>query len=268
MQAVANEEKWHAYEQVKERKTHQIEEGPKLEAIYPLANDVSKSLVIFFPDTQHYLSSIDCFGGISRLLANELGSIVVVVETRLAPEFKYPVPLDDAELALEFLLGKEGREWVGADLVDPARVFIVSNGSGCSLSLGVLQRIGEKITPPIAGKVFIMPQLQPTCDSPSYHRVGDQYPLYSSTSRSKYSWEHYKPNDISLEEFSTKPDVNPLHSPTEVLKRTPKSLIYTADCDPREDDGIQLFQKLAEANVQTEHISMKVCFFAGVNSPS
>jgi acetyl esterase/lipase len=63
---------------------------------------------------------------------------------------------------------------------------------------------------------------------------------------------------VDLEAFETNPEVNALHSPKEVLKKLPTTLVYTADEDPREDDGKKWRELLEEAEVPIQHVSMKV----------
>jgi acetyl esterase/lipase len=174
--SMANEKKWFAHENVKEVREYELGEGVKLEAMYPLEPEDSparagpRSLVIFFPDTQHYLPSIESFAGLSKQLAHSLDSVLVTVQTRLSPEVKYPIPVDDAVSALEFLFGEEGLNWLGSDLVDRSRVFLISVGSGCSLAMGAWQRIHDKLEEALVGKVFIMPQFNPSCHFDSYTR--------------------------------------------------------------------------------------------------
>lgn len=63
---------------------------------------------------------------------------------------------------------------------------------------------------------------------------------------------------MELENFSTNPEVNALHSPKEVLRKLPSSIVYTAEYDPREDDGKKWTELLVDVNVPIEHVSMKV----------
>jgi epsilon-lactone hydrolase len=76
------------------------------------------------------------------------GARCIAVDYRKAPEYPFPVPIDDCEAAYRALLG-EG--------VPPARVVLAGDSAGGALVLAVLQRVRDARLPLPAAAVLISP---------------------------------------------------------------------------------------------------------------
>ncbi|BBZ26202.1 esterase [Mycolicibacterium madagascariense] len=88
---------------------------------------------------------------ICRRFAHELGITVVAVDYRLAPEYPYPIPLQDCYAALGWLAALPD--------VDPARVAIggASAGGGLTAALALLARDRGEIA--VAAQLLVYPML-------------------------------------------------------------------------------------------------------------
>jgi acetyl esterase/lipase len=103
---------------------------------------------------------------ICRRLARELGATVAAVDYRLAPEFPYPVPLEDCYSALTWLATLPS--------VDPARLAIggASAGGGLTAALALLARDRGEVD--VAAQLLVYPMLddrsgtQEGLDNPNY----------------------------------------------------------------------------------------------------
>jgi acetyl esterase/lipase len=86
-----------------------------------------------------------------RRFVRELGATVVSVDYRLAPEHRYPVPLQDCYSALTWL--------AGLPAVDPDRIAIggASAGGGLAAALALLARDRDEVS--LAAQLLVYPML-------------------------------------------------------------------------------------------------------------
>lgn len=116
-----------------------------------------------------------------RRFARLLGITVAAVDYRLAPEYPYPIPLEDCYTALTWL--------AGLPAVDPAKVAIggASAGGGLAAALALLARDRGEVD--LAAQLLVYPMLddrsatQPGLDDPN-HRLWTQ-------KANAYGWTSY-----------------------------------------------------------------------------
>jgi acetyl esterase/lipase len=116
-----------------------------------------------------------------RRFARDLGITVAAVEYRLAPEYPYPIPLEDCYSALTWL--------AGLPAVDPARVVIggASAGGGLAAALALLARDRGDID--VAAQVLVYPMLDDR-SATAEGLDGRNHRLWSQTSN-RYGWSSY-----------------------------------------------------------------------------
>ena len=119
--------------------------------------------------------------GICRRFARELGITVAAVDYRLAPEYPYPIPLEDCYSALTWL--------AGLPAVDPASVVIAgaSAGGGLTAALALLARDRGEID--VAAQVLVYPMLDDR-SSTAVGIDGSGHKLWTQTSN-QYGWASY-----------------------------------------------------------------------------
>ncbi|MDT5065269.1 MAG: hypothetical protein QOK02_1424 [Mycobacterium sp.] len=119
--------------------------------------------------------------GICRRFARELGITVAAVDYRLAPEYPYPIPLEDCYSALTWL--------AGLPAVDPAAVVIAgaSAGGGLAAALALLARDRGEID--VAAQVLVYPMLDDRSSS-AKGIDGSGHKLWSQSSN-RYGWSSY-----------------------------------------------------------------------------
>jgi acetyl esterase/lipase len=118
---------------------------------------------------------------ICRRFARDLGITVAAVEYRLAPEYPYPIPLEDCYSALTWL--------AGLPAVDPARVVIAgaSAGGGLAAALALLARDRGDID--VAAQVLVYPMLDDR--SATAEGLDDSNQRLWSQSSNRYGWSSY-----------------------------------------------------------------------------
>jgi len=115
-----------------------------------------------------------CLGGIEgeelncRLFTEKLGCICANVDYRLAPEYRFPVSVNDSWDALKWAAANASK--LGAD---PSEGFIIggtSAGGNISAVLCHLAR-DEKLSPPLTGAVLLIPAVM----EPTLRNIPDKY---------------------------------------------------------------------------------------------
>lgn len=83
-------------------------------------------------------------------IARDLGIVTVSIEHRLAPEHRFPAPLDDCFEAWQWLQAHSGERGI-----DPARVAIGGQSAGGGLAASLAQRIHDELpVQPVAQWLF------------------------------------------------------------------------------------------------------------------
>lgn len=173
-----------------------------------------------------------------RKLANEAKCKVVSVEYRLAPEHKFPAPLDDCYAALQ---------WVAANGqsigVDSRRLAVGGDSAGGNLAAAVALRARDENGPSLKLQLLVYPVTNHDYSTASYAENGDGYLL--TQDMMEWFWNHYL-NDAS-------DGKNPLASPllAKDLTGLPSAVVYTGEFDPLRDEGEAYGARLKAAGVPT-----------------
>lgn len=89
------------------------------------------------------------------------GVPLLLVDYRIAPEHRHPVPVEDCYAALGWLAEHAGE--LGAD---PARLAVMGDSAGGGLAAGVCLMARDRSGPPIAQQLMIYPMLDDTTAAP------------------------------------------------------------------------------------------------------
>jgi len=184
------------------------------------------------------IGNLDTHDGVCRRLAEAGRFLVASIDYRLAPEHKFPAPLDDCITAVRRLAEQGGR--LG---IDPERLAVGGDSAGGNLALATLLALRDTTgaEPPRAGLLIYgaYQAYRPGSETASQRAYGDgSYVL--SLEDMHWFWDHY----VRGEADDTNPLAAPLHAD---LRGLPPLLVTAAEFDPLLDDSRQLVVKLEEA---------------------
>jgi acetyl esterase len=185
------------------------------------------------------------FDKLGRLLAHRTGCVVLLVDYRLAPEYRFPTAVDDAWAALRWA-DEHRAELTGAGRQEPEAPLIVAGDSaGGNLAAIMALRARAAGGPPIALQVLVYPVTDCDLESTSYRDPANQ--LMVSRESMAWFWDHYAPDP----EARLHPDASPLRSAN--FARLPPAVILTAEHDVLRDEGELYATRLVKAGVPVRH---------------
>ncbi|MDX6740407.1 alpha/beta hydrolase [Actinocorallia sp. A-T 12471] len=176
----------------------------------------------------------DTHGSLAGELARASGAAVAFVHYSRAPEARYPVALDQARAALDFLAG-HGR----ALGLDPARVAVAGDSTGGTLAAALTLLARDRLR----AQVLLYPATDASFDTPSYLRFAEGY--YLRRDGMRRLWDHYLP-DLTQRDAAT---ACPLRAKDRDLYGLPPALVVTAEADVLRDEGESYAARLRAARV-------------------
>ena len=200
-------------------------------------------VLLFFHGGGWVTESVENYDRVCSRMAQSTGHIVMSVEYRLAPEYLFPVPLEDCYAAAKALY--TGRLILPAD---PDRITIIGDSAGGNLAAAVCLLARERGEFMPRKQILIYPALNNcyTEESP-YRSVQENGEGYLLTA---VKMEDY----LKLYESSPDDRQNPYFAPIleKDLSHMPDTLILTAEFDPLRDEGEAYGKRLEEAGNYVE----------------
>jgi acetyl esterase len=172
-------------------------------------------------------------------MSNGVGAIVVSVDYRLAPEWRWPAAVDDVYAVADWAARQA--EELGAD---PARMILAGDSAGGNLATVTALLARDRGGPEIAGQLLVYPAIAADFGTESYRRFGDGY--YNTTAAMAWYWDQYVPDPADRDH----PTASPLRAD---LAGLPPAVVITAGFDPLCSEGEKYAKTLAEASVTTTY---------------
>jgi|HubBroStandDraft_1064217.scaffolds.fasta_scaffold13826_3 acetyl esterase len=209
--------------------------------------------LVYFHGGGWVVCDLDTHDVVCRAIARRAGAVVVAVDYRLSPEYKFPAAVEDGYAAIE---------WVAANaahlIVDPRRIAVGGDSAGGNLSAVICLKSRDEGGPAIALQVLVYPVTNlASFDTPSYREFAEGYYL----TRAEMEW--FRGHYLARTEDAQSPYASPLLAPD--LRGLPPALVITAECDPLRDEGEAYARRLAEAGVEatcTRYAGMIHPFFS------
>ncbi|EXJ87218.1 hypothetical protein A1O3_04177 [Capronia epimyces CBS 606.96] len=181
----------------------------------------------------------------NRIIAVRNKAVVVSVDYRKAPEFPFPVPLDDSYDVLQWCRQKENAVSLG---VDANKIVIGGGSAGANLTAAITLRArAHDNLSGIVGQILNIPV---TCH-PQYF-PSERYSHLSwsqnaeapvvDAARMIWFWNHYL--SASGVEAAADPSLSPLLASKEALEGLPPALVQVAGMDPLRDEGLAYAEAL------------------------
>jgi acetyl esterase len=194
-------------------------------------------VVVFFHGGGYVLGDLDSHDGIARALANGSRSVVVSVDYPLAPENKFPAPVNAGYAATKWIA--DNAEELG---VDPGRLAVAGDSAGGNLAAVVALKARAARQPHVGFQLLVYPDLDFRRTNSSITEFAGKY---GNISRAAQRWfmDHY----LTTEDDKLDPLVSPLLEPD--LSELPPAFIITAEYDALRDEGEEYGRRLAAAGV-------------------
>jgi acetyl esterase len=200
-----------------------------------------RGLIVYLHGGGWVIGGIDDFDRVGRLLAQRTGCTVVLVDYRLAPEYRFPVAVDDSWAALRW--ADEHRAELAGDAAAP--LIVAGDSAGGNLAAILSQRAKAAGGPDIALQVLIYPATDTDVDSVSYRDPANQ--LMLTRESMIWFWDHYVPDAAAR----VHPDAAPLRATD--LSRLPPAVVVTAEHDVLRDEGELYATRLLKSGVPVKH---------------
>lgn len=208
--------------------------------LYRSSDSTSAPLLIYYHGGGWVIGDLDTHDDICRKLARDAKCSVIAVDYRLAPEHPAPAALDDCIAATRWIFSNAAT--IG---VDPARIAIGGDSAGGNLAALVSLHAGVN---PVF-QLLVYPATDMRMDYPS-HRENAQGYLLTADSMTWFIG-HYLQGD---ERKKHEPLYSPILSDDGTLKKSPPTLVITAEFDPLRDEGEAYAARLAAVGVPTSTV--------------
>ncbi|MGY1422635.1 alpha/beta hydrolase [Bacillus cereus] len=202
---------------------------PKGEGPFPI--------LVYFHGGGWVFSDIDGSEYVCNHISKVSNCIVVSVGYRLSPEFKYPIPLEDAYTSVQWVLNNKHI------FNSNGRLAIGGESSGANLAAGVCLKLRDEGNLGVDCQLLITPVTHHYFETDSYN-AGFKYNV--TKEKMKWFWNHYL-EDVRQ---GMEPYASPLLGSAEKL---PRALIYTAELDPLKDEGMFYAQHLKSNKVNVQY---------------
>ena len=231
-----------APELVNEVRDHAIDVGGATitARTYRPSDDGPLPVVVYLHGGGWVLGRLADYDAILDAMATRSGCLIASIEYRMAPESKFPVPVEDCYAALTWVAEQ------AAELgIDPARIAIAGDSSGGNLAAAVALMARDRGGPAIALQVLVYPVIDCHLD-PAEYPSGLETPPLTNRAMAWYCTEYLnQPSDAD------NPYASPLRSSD--LTGLPPTLLITAEVDPLCADDIAFAQRLSDARVSLTH---------------
>jgi acetyl esterase len=203
--------------------------GQTVEALQPV--------MLYFHGGGYVVGSLDSHDALCRRLAAQGGFAVLTVDYRLAPEWRFPTPVQDACDAGNWLM----REGATRGL-DATRVALAGDSVGATLAT-VLSIIAVREPQELALKpkaqLLVYPVTDATTHRASHRDFAEGYLLETPTL--DWFYTHYARTPQDLADWRCSPLL------AEDLSGLAPALVYLAGYDPLRDEGLAYAERLRAA---------------------
>jgi len=189
---------------------------------------------VYFHGGGWTIGALHHYDALCSQIAKESRWTVISVDYRLAPEYKFPIPVFDCWTALQAV-----RAQADNLRIDASRLVVAGDSAGGNLA-AVVSLLARDYGFPLTGQILIYPVTDYVSTRESY-----DFDYLLSRADMIAFWNYYLHHPSDAE--------SPLASPLRAASFAglPKALVITAQFDPLRDEGEEYAQKLRDAQVDT-----------------
>lgn len=202
--------------------------------VYTPASSVGE--VIWFHGGGWVVGGLDSHDAMCRALANEAHCTVTSIGYRMAPEHRFPIPLEDCWKALQRVAGR----------ITPRPLIVGGDSAGGNLAAVCALRARDRGGPALSAQILVYPVTDCDMTTASYEEFGGDDQFLTSLDMAWF-FDHYVPDPAKRES----PEVSPLRAPD--LSRLPPAIVVTAGHDPLLDECLAYIAQLDAAGVPVTH---------------
>jgi len=220
-----------------------VRDGSSIPARLLVPTEQPRGLLVYAHGGGWVLGELSEFEAIGRKLAACTRAAVLLVGYRLAPEHRFPIPLQDTWDAL--LWANEHKEEIAGGDVP---LVIAGDSAGANLAAVVARWSRERNSPKLAAQVLVYPVTDADFKRASYHEPENQ--TFLSTPSMNWFWDQY----VADSSERIHPDASPLRAKD--LSGLPAAFVVTGQHDILRDEGQAYAAAMADAGVYVEHHQM------------
>lgn len=214
-----------------------------IRAFLPRKDDMDDmKIILYFHGGGWATESVDTYARALHLLAYETNCVVAAVEYRLAPEYKFPVPLEDCYAAAKALFTGE----LVPDL-DSDTIILAGDSAGGNMAAAVSLMARDRGEFAPKNQILIYPATYLEYENPPFRSVYDNGSDYILTMG---KMRDYVDLYLNNEEERKNKYVSPLRETD--FSNQPRTLILTAEFDPIRDEGEAYGKRLLQAGNEVE----------------
>lgn len=192
------------------------------------------------------LGAMESDDNVVRQIAKAVGSVIVSVEYRLAPEHPFPAALNDCSTALQWLADN-----TDTLAVDPARIAIGGISAGAGLAAGLALYVRDKTDITLVFQFLLCPMIDDRCVTSSSHMITDERVWNRHSNLT--AWKNYLrgENDAETAPFD---DVSAYAAASRAidLSDLPPAYIAVGSVDAFVDENRDYAERLETAGVATQ----------------
>jgi acetyl esterase/lipase len=215
-----------------------------LKIFRPLQKRETYPTVFFIPGTGFTAREESCTEAFCSFLVEYSNWQVIVLDHRLAPEYKFPIPYQDVSALFYFFTKVNAVNY----RIDTSKVVLSGYSSGGNLA-SILAIDAKKNGCNILKNILISPLVDLSCTIKGYEKF-EEADISCPDYRGFVKWiaALYLPTNVS----TTNPHASPLFLENAILEGSPPTDIIFSEHDFARGDGELFKEKLQACNVNTD----------------
>ena len=232
---------------------HTIPGGPSGEVsitiVRPVGTTGSLPAVLYTHGGGWILGSFATHERLVRDLTRQTGAAFVFVNYTPSPEAHYPVAIEQAYAALEWVAEH------GVELgIDGSQLAVAGESVGGNMTAAVTLLAKERGGPAIRYQALLYPVTDAAFDTDTYSQFADG--PWLTRKAMAWFWDAYAPDPAVRAE----PTASPLQATLEQLRGLPPALVITDEADVLRDEGEAYGRKLRQAGVDVTAVRYEGVF--------